>query len=148
MDTLCTIKAGQIETDLYRKLTDKNTYLLTNSCHPTEVVSNIPYSLAMRINRVCSENSIKDIRLKELEELLLERHYPKSIIHTAINKANQVPREVALRIVSRKTLSTTPVFVVLWDPRLPSVTSLISKHWRSMTGQDPHLRDVFPEPLW
>ena len=50
LDTICTIKAGKKETDLYRKPTDKNTYLLTNSCHPPEVVSNIPYSLAMRIN--------------------------------------------------------------------------------------------------
>ena len=146
LDTLCIIKAGNIETDLYRKPTDKNTYLLTNSCHPTEVVSNIPYSLAMRINRVCSENITKSNRLKELEEMLLERNYPKSLVKTAINKAIKVPRDVALRLVSKKTLSTRPVFVVLWDPRLPSVTNLTSKHWRSMTGQDPYLWDVFPEP--
>ena len=80
LDTLCTIKAGKKETDLYRKPTDKNTYFLTNSCHPTEVVSNIPYSLAMRINRVCSENDSKDIRFKELEDILIERNYPKSLI--------------------------------------------------------------------
>ena len=78
--------------------------------------------------------------------MLLERNYPKSLIKKAINKAIKVPRDVALRLVSRKTLSTRPVFVVLWDPRLPSVTNLTSKHWRSMTGQDPYLRDVFPEP--
>ena len=73
--------------------------------------------------------------------MFLERNYPKSLIKTAINKANKVPR-----LINRKTLNTRQVFVILWDPRLPSVTSLTRKHWRSMTGQDPHLRDVFPEP--
>ena len=33
-----------------------------------------------------------------------------------------------------------------WDPRLPSVQSLTSKHYRSMTGLDPYLKEVFPEP--
>ena len=146
LDTLCTIKAGKIETDLYRKPTDQNQYLLTNSCHPTEVISNIPYSLGLRIIRTCSENESKDLRLKELKEMLLARKYPIHLIDSAISKARLVSREQSLRLVSRNKLNTRPVFVVLWDPRLPSITSLTNKHYRSMTGQDPYLKEVFPEP--
>ena len=34
LDTSCKIRNGRIITDLYRKPTDKNQYLLTSSCHP------------------------------------------------------------------------------------------------------------------
>jgi hypothetical protein len=62
----------------------------------------------MRINRTCSEKDTKEKRLKELEVMLLERDYPRSSINTAIHKANLVPRDVALRLVSRKTIITDP----------------------------------------
>ena len=75
LDTLCTIKAGNIETDLYRKPTDKNQYLLTSSCHPLECLESIPFSLLMRINWVLSEETDRDRRFKELKEMLLDREY-------------------------------------------------------------------------
>ena len=43
LDTQCTIKQGRIVTDLYRKPTDRNQYLLTSSCSPATVTENIPY---------------------------------------------------------------------------------------------------------
>ena len=41
--------------------------------------------------------------------------------------------------------SKRPVFVVLYDPRLPSITSIVRKHWRSMINQDPQLKETFPQ---
>ena len=32
-----------------------------------------------------------------------------------------------------------------YDPRLPSITEIVKKHWRSMV-KDPYLADVFKEP--
>ena len=54
LDTLCKIENGKIITDLYRKETDRNQYLLTSSCHPAHVTENIPFSLALRIVRICT----------------------------------------------------------------------------------------------
>ena len=56
LDTLCTIKEGKIETDLYRKPTDKNQYLLTSSCHPVETVANIPHSMAYELTKFVVNN--------------------------------------------------------------------------------------------
>jgi hypothetical protein len=39
-----------------------------------------------------------------------------------------------------------PVFSVTYDPRLPDLPGVQRKHWRSMTIQDEHLENVFPEP--
>ena len=75
LDTLCKIKEGKIITELYRKPTDKNQYLLTSSCHPIDCFKSIPFSLAMRIVRICSETQARDNRLQELKEMLLSRGY-------------------------------------------------------------------------
>ena len=70
LDTLCQIKEGKICTDLYRKPTDRNKYLLPDSCHPYCNIKNIPYSLALRITRICTEEHTRDQRHNELKEML------------------------------------------------------------------------------
>ena len=70
LDTLCTIKNGLIETDLYKKDTDQNQYLLHTSCHPKQTTKAIPYSLGVRIVRICSEPTKRDQRFQELERYL------------------------------------------------------------------------------
>ena len=74
LDTSCSIKNGKIEIDLFRKETDRNQYLLTSSCHPIGCTKNIPYSLGLRIVRICTNPVTRDARLKELKDLLLERN--------------------------------------------------------------------------
>ena len=36
--------------------------------------------------------------------------------------------------------------MVYYDPRLPSITGIVRKHWRTMVNNDPHLKEVFPLP--
>ena len=131
---------------MYRKPTDRNQYLLTSSCHPTHVTNNIPFSLALRIVRICSLPEDRDKRLTELKNLLLSRDYKSGIINAAIEKAKKITRNEALKKVETKpNQNRRPVFVVSYDPRLPSITGILNKHWRSMI-KDPHLAEVFPHP--
>ena len=146
LDTLCEIKNGKIETDLYRKSTDRNQYLLMNSCHPQECKESIPNSLCMRINRICSETESRDQRLQELKIMLMARDYGPGLIDAAIAKARAIPREEALKCASRQDTQNRPVFVVSYDPRLPSISDITRKHWRSMANQDQYLSECFPEP--
>ena len=39
-----------------------------------------------------------------------------------------------------------PVLAVKYDPRLPLISNLQAKHWRSMTFWDNYMKEVFPEP--
>ena len=118
---------GRIKTDLYRKETDRNQYLLTDSCHPIGCTKNIPYSLGLRIVRICSSTEDRDKRLNELKNLLLDRDYPERLVTSAIDKARSVSREKAMRIVIRrkKKAQNRPVFALKFDPRLPSISSLL-----------------------
>ena len=67
---------------------------------------------------------------------------------SALDKARSVPRKKALRIVIRKKekINTRPVFATKFDPRLPSISNIQAKHWRSMTFNDQYMSEVFPEP--
>ena len=146
LDTLCSIKNGRIDTDLYKKPTDRNQYLLPSSCHSKMTTKAIPMSLGLRIVRICSDPENRDKRMKELKELLLDRDYSENMIDSALEKARKVPRKAALKKVIKKDQTKRPVFAVPYDPRLPSIPNLQAKHWRSMVNRDKYLGEVFPSP--
>ena len=146
LDTLCTIKEGRIETDLYKKETDRNQYLLPTSCHPATTNSAIPIDLSMRIIRICNNPEKRDHRLNELKGQLLERGYSSQKVQGAIDKARAIPREIALRKVTKNTTKKGPIFVHTYDPRLPSIPQIQGRHWRSIKNKDSYLGEVFPRP--
>ena len=67
-----------------KKPTDRNQYLLISSCHPAHVTNNIPFSLALRIVRICSLPEDREKRFGELEKMLLDRNYKLKIVQAAI----------------------------------------------------------------
>ena len=145
LDTQSSIKEGKIIMDLYRKPTDRCMYLLTSSCHPAHVTNNIPYSLSLRIVRICSEPASRDQRLDELKNMLIERGYKTKIIDAAIEKAKKVTRHEALKRVVRTKSTDRPVFVATHDPRLPSLPKILKKHHKILT-KTPHMASIYPLP--
>ena len=114
LDVLCSIKENKIVTDLYRKETDRNQYLLTSSCHPVECAENIPFSLALRIVRICSEIETREARFLELKQLLQEREYKTRMIKSAIEKAR---KDLKLWKKRSRICQTGDLF--LWLPTTP-----------------------------
>ena len=82
-----------IITDLYRKETDRVQYLLPSSCHPNHIFENVPYSLALRLVRICSRKEDLESRFEELKVMLLSRKYNKNIVEAAIVKASKIDRQ-------------------------------------------------------
>ena len=148
LDVSLSIKDGKVSTDLYKKPTDRNQYLLTSSCHPNQTKLNIPFSLALRIVRICSVEEEREQRFAELKSFLMEREYTQGLVNSAINRARKIPRTEALKksVTGHNTPMRRPIFAVTWDPRLPSIPSIQKKHWRSMASQEPYLAEVFDEP--
>ena len=146
MDTSVSIVEGQIVTDLYKKPTDKNQYLLPSSCHPPDTTKSIPFSLALRIQRICSNEESREILFEELKSMLLDRNYKSSMIDASIRRARAIPRSRALQKVANSNQTKRPVYAVTWDPRLPNQSKILGKHWRSMTISSPYMKEVFPEP--
>ena len=55
LDTRVYLREGRIETDLHVKPMDTHQFLRMNSCHPQHCKTAIPYSQALRLGRICSE---------------------------------------------------------------------------------------------
>ena len=100
----------------------------------------------MRIVRICSKSDDIEKRFSELKEILLARNYSKKIIDAAIARARNIPRSEALKRVVKPANSGRTVFVVTYDPRLPSITKIVNKHYRTMI-QDPNLKEIFDKPF-
>ena len=98
---------GKIDTDLFKKDTDRNQYLLRESCHPQGVTASIPFSLGLRIVRICLRPKNRDRNLKELKEVLKDRDYPEQLIDRGIEKARKIPRNAALLKVKTKEKKKT-----------------------------------------
>ena len=88
----------------------------------------------------------RDNRLSELKDMLLHRSYPERLVDSAIQRAIKIPRKIALKKSVSKNVKKRPVFVIKFDPRLPAISSIQAKHWRSMASQDQYLSDCFPQP--
>ena len=73
LDTQSRLDEDRIYTDLYTKPMDTHQYLLPTSCHPKHCCKNIPYSLALRLRRICSDSNTFELRAKELTNQLHSR---------------------------------------------------------------------------
>ena len=59
---------GKLKTDLFVKPTDTHQFLDPTSSHPYHCKKGIPYSQALRLNRICSDNANFDERCIDLEK--------------------------------------------------------------------------------
>ena len=101
LDTVSRIEGNNLITDLYSKPTDSHQYLLLTSCHPPHCCRNIPFSLALRIRRICTQKSDFEIRTKELSDQLCRRVYNNTKVSQSITKAGNLQREDLLKYKSK-----------------------------------------------
>ena len=125
----------------------KNSYLLPVSNHPSHCCKNIPYSLAFRILRNCSEQQQQEVRFKELKERMLARGYRERIMDNAIEKVKLLKREDVLQRVDRVDKMVGRVRAVFkFDKRLPDLPAIFKRNWQTMIDDDQRLLAAFPEP--
>ena len=96
LDVTVSLIEGVIETDLFVKPTDSHQYLQSSSCHPFRCKKGIPYSQALRLNRICSETNSFDKRCNDLERFLLEREYSSKLVRKEILRARKISRNELL----------------------------------------------------
>ncbi|XP_072050367.1 uncharacterized protein [Amphiura filiformis] len=143
LDVAVKLSEGQIHTDLYSKPTDKHTYLLPTSCHPRHCTRNIPYSLALRLRRICSDESAFQHQPETLKQQLINRGYQEDNISNQITKAASTTRENSLKYKIKSKSKRVPL-VVTYHPRLPHLSEIIRKQWH-MIETNPRLHKALPE---
>ena len=101
LDTYTTCENGIMSTDIYNKLIDKHQYLSPQSCHPKHCTKSIPYSQALRIKCICSNEQTTKKRLGELKCRLKKRGYNNASINHCFNKASGIDRKDSSNIKKR-----------------------------------------------
>ena len=93
LDVTVSVIGGKITTDLYVKPTDSHQYLHSSSCHPYHCKKGIPYSQALRLNRICSDPNSFDRRCNDLEKWLIERGYIEREVRKQLLRARGFSRD-------------------------------------------------------
>ena len=92
LDVTVLLIGGKITTDLYVKATDSHQHLHSSSYHPYHCKKGIPYSQALRLNRICSDPISFDRRRNDLEKWLIERGYSEHEVRQQILKTRGFSR--------------------------------------------------------
>jgi hypothetical protein len=144
LDVNVFINDGIIETDLYCKPTDKHQHLLFSSCHPCHTKKAIPFSLALRLRRICSTDQAFNTRSAELTSYLLKRGYNRYFLSRQIERASNIPRNLAIQPKEKRTSNRIP-FIVTYNPSLPSIPSIFKKNL-SLLHSSNRCKTIFAQP--
>ena len=96
LDVEVSLKNGVISTDLYVKPTDTHQFLHPSSCHPFHCKKAIPFSQALRLNRICSDDVAFENRCEDLYDWLRERGYKGKLVEDQIKRACEFDRNELL----------------------------------------------------
>ena len=117
LDTCVTLEGGIISTSLHRKSTDTYQYLAAKSCHPRHCKAAVPYSQALRIQRICSSDH--DFR-KTLITTLVGCGCNLSFIRQQIDRSSMINRDaLAPNAQSTSSYSLQVHLVITFHPNLP-----------------------------
>ena len=137
-------KGNQLVTDLYIKPTDTHQYLHATSCHVYHSKKSIPYSQALRLNRICSETAFFDKRCNELEVWLKDRGYSDKLVRKQILQARKVTRTEALNNNNNRKSIDKPVLNITYYPVFAKLKDVLKSIHILLTPDKEHQK-VFKE---
>ena len=83
---------------------------------------------------IAEKDSSKEIKLKELETVLLEQHFPERIIKAGINKPSKIPQN-KLRNVKKQEEKILP-FISTFNPNNPKTLPIIKQTLENLKTSD------------
>ena len=123
---------GKLQMTLYTKPTDRQSYLHNKSYHPSSCKRSIAYSQALRIRRICSEDSEFMVHTNKLVERLIERGYDKSAVQEQITKVYEMSRNSLLATKEKQPI-TNNILSVTYNKNLPNLREAIDNNWNILS---------------
>ena len=142
LDVEVSRNGDKLITDLYVKPTDTHQYLEATSCHPTHCKTSIPYSQALRLNRICSENDLFDKRCNELESWLIKRGYNERLVRSKVLDARKFDRSYLLHKEKHERKNKLTLNIV-YHPAFGNLSRTLNKIHILLACDKEH-RKVFP----
>ena len=137
-------------TDLYSKPTDTHQYLHATSCHPKHCKTGIAYSQALRLRRICSNDSDFSKHAQELKNHLVARGHSSRRVRSAIERTRALPRSEVLKekAPSDDTCTNNKVaLVTTFHPSLPPLRRITNDSHHILHTSDRLLRAIPENPI-
>ena len=138
---------NKLLTDLYVKPTDTHQYLEASSCHVYHVKKSVPYSQALRLNRICSENIFFDRRCNQLEQWLHERGYNKKLVRKEILKARKFSRNDLLDKETQNKSNSVLTLNVTYHPAYAKIKRILKEIHLLLTPDKEHQKVFSSIPI-
>ena len=138
---------GALGTDLFCKPSDTHQYLHRKSCHPWHTKGAIPFSQALRIRRICSDDTSFQSWLGELSGWFQKRGYEESFVQQQIGRVRRLDREALIRDGDKQRNQERKdrvSLVTTYHPGLSSMVKVVQKLNPMLKSTEEH-RKVFPE---
>ena len=150
LDTKVHLKNGYLVPEIYSKPSDSHKYLNPKSCHPPQFTFNIPYSVALRVRRNCSDRDPGDRmfinNMVKYKAYLIESGYESDRIDEHFIKVAKLKRKHTLSNKGRKKKRSAVRkinFVTTWDPMFPDISGALKK-CQYILEEDEECRNLFP----
>ena len=131
-------------TDLFVKPTDTHKLLDPSSSHPYHCKKGIPYSQALRLNRICSDNESFDKRCNDLEGWLMERGYNGKMIRKQTLRAREHSRKDLLEKEKTETSEPKLIFNITYYPVFQNIRNTLQELHLSLAPDKEH-KKIFPD---
>ena len=92
----------KIQTTIFRKPTDQQTYLHAQSNHPKSFKDSIPYRQALRIKTICSTNSKFNKNCDIITKRFKERGYLENLVNEQVDKVKNMKKKQLLLAHNKK----------------------------------------------
>ena len=112
---------NKLQTTLYKKPTDRQSYLHANSEHLRSLKESIPYSQALRTKRICSTNSEFEAHINTIEDQFVKRGYKKTLIENQLEKVAKLDRSVLLAEQNKSKKASCLLLSVTYNRTLPNI---------------------------
>ena len=140
-------KGNQLVADLYIKPTDTHQYLHASSCDVCHSKKYIPYSQALRLNRICSEKSFFDKRCNDLEIWLKGRGYSDKLVRKQILKASKFSKTELLNNQRKKENDDKLVLNITYHPSLAQLKTIMTRIHLLLTPDNEHNKVFSDVPI-
>ena len=93
---VCRDQQHKIQTTIFRKPTDQQTYLHAQSNHPKPLKDSIPYRQALHIKTICSTASKFNKNCDIITKRFKERGYLENLVNEQVDKVKNMKRKQLL----------------------------------------------------
>ena len=145
LDIRIILNNNKLHTDLYVKPTDKFQYLNFQSSHPYHQKASLPYGLALRIKRICSNTEDFKRHCQTLVIHLRKRGFKLGLIKEAIRKAAQIDRNELLHSKTDRQADNKMIFTTTYNPMIPNLRKKIHD-LHPILHSSQKCQELYPQP--